>query len=124
VRLNHWTNAAGLRGIQSDGLIRVTWPEIVSGDLPSRVAWLTTRTDADQGWSINKDLCAYFIVEVPDDEVVAWSMYRQELAPGPVSGLERSARFHGNGDPTTWFVVRRGIPEAEWLELVDLRGAS
>ncbi len=124
VRLNHWTNATGLEGIQADGLIRATWPNETSDAIPDHVVWLTTRTDSDQGCKFNEGLCAYVVVEVPDEEVVAWSSYRVEVPPGTVSGLETSARRWGNGDPATWFVVLRGIPEAEWVELVDLRDAS
>jgi hypothetical protein len=124
MRLNHWTNASGLEGVLRDRLIRATWPTETSVAIPDRVVWLTTRTDSDQGWKFNESLCAYLIVEVPDEEVVAWSQYRQEL-PWAVPGvLEDSALRNGNGDPATWFVLRRGIPEAEWLEIVDLRDAS
>jgi hypothetical protein len=121
VQLSHWTSASGLEGIRADRLIRQTWPAETSTAIPRRVVWLTTRTDADQGWSVNKGLCAYVLVEVPDDEVVPWFFYRQELPTGTASGLETSARRHGNGDPTTWFVVRRGLPETDWVEVVDLR---
>jgi hypothetical protein len=124
MRLNHWTNTAGLAGIRADRLIRATWPGQLSLAIPERVVWLTTRTDAGQGWSIRKGLCAYVAVDLPDDDVVPWKTYRQELPYGTVGGLETSARAWGNGDPLTWFVGRRDIPEAEWLELVDLRVTS
>jgi len=123
MRLNHWTNATGLEGIRADGLIRATWPTETSVAIPDRVVWLTTRTDSDQGWKFNDGLCAYVVVEVPDGELVPWSTYRAELPPGTVSGLETSVRRWGNGDPASWFVLRRDIPEAEWLELDDLRDA-
>ena len=86
--------------------------------------WLTSRTDSDQGWKVGSGLCAYVIVEVPDEKVVPWSQYRQELPPGTVSGLETSARFHGKGEPSTWFVMRRGFREAEWVEIIDLPDVS
>jgi hypothetical protein len=124
MRLNHWTNAAGLAGIRADGLIRPTWPRELSLAIPRRVVWLTTRTGADQGWSTRKGLCAYVAADLPDDEVVPWNTYRQELPYGTVSGLEASAKAWGNGDPLTWSVVRRDILEAEWLEIVDLRATS
>lgn len=124
MRLNHWTDASGLEGIQADGLIRATWPPETSEAIPGRVVWLTDRADLDQGWNVRKDLCAYLAVEIPPADVVLWSQYREELPYGTVSGLETSARSWGNGDPATWFVVRRDIPETEWLELVDLRDAS
>ena len=124
MRLNHWTNGSGLAGIQADGLIRATWPTEVSESIPHRVVWLTTRTDSDQGWTFNEGLSAYVVVEVPDDDVVPWSSYRGELPYGAVSGLETSAKAWGKGDPATWFIVRRDIPEAEWLEIVDLQDDS
>jgi hypothetical protein len=73
VELHHWTNAQGLVGILREGLIRTTWPNQTSDAIPNRVVWLTTRRDSDQGWSLNKDLCAYIPVNVPDREVVPWS---------------------------------------------------
>jgi hypothetical protein len=124
MQANHWTNGPGLEGILADRLIRPTWPSLTSAAIPCRVVWLTTRTDTNQGWSVRKDLCAYVTVAVPDDEIVPWNKYRQELPYGTVSGLETSARSWGQGDPQTWFIVRRGIAESEWLEVVDLRRAS
>ena len=105
-------------------MIRTTWPTETSDAIPDRVVWLTTRTDSDQGWKFNDGICAYVIVEVPDEEVVPWSEFRQELPPGTMSGLETSARFHGNGDPATWFVIPRGSPAPEWVEIIDLHDDS
>jgi len=83
--------------------------------------WPTTRTDSDQGWKFNESLCCYFVAEFPDEELVPSSTYRAVLPPGTASGLETSARRWGNGDPAKGFVLRRNIPEADWVELVDVR---
>jgi len=121
MRLFHWTGSEGLEGIRADGAIKATWPRKISEAIPSRVVWLTTRADTDQGWSVGKDLCGNVLVDVPDLEVVPWPAYRMELPAPTVSGLETSARFHGDGDPSTWFVIRRDVGEAEWIEVTDLR---
>jgi hypothetical protein len=120
-RLYHWTGAEGLEGIRAHRAIRATWPTDTSEAIPARVVWLTSREDTDQGWSVNRGLCAYVIVDLPDFEVVPWSAYRCELPVGTAHGLETSARFHGNGDPATWFGIRRDVAEAEWIDIVDLR---
>ena len=116
--LCHLSDANSLRRILTDGVIRATWPRQTSEAIATRVVWLTSRPDADQGWNVNKNTSGYIEVAVPDPELVPWSAYRLELPPETVSGLETSARFHGNGDPSTWFVVRRDIPKSEWVAVV------
>jgi hypothetical protein len=116
--LYHLSDADGLRGILTDDVIRATWPRQTSEAIASRVVWLTSRRDADQGWNVNKNISGYIEVTVPDSELIPWSAYRSELPFGAVSGLEASARFHGHGDPSTWLVIRRGIPRSEWVAVV------
>jgi len=103
----------------TEGFIRATWPRKTSEAIATRVVWLTSSLDADQGWNVNKNISGYIEVAVLDSELVPWSVYRSELPVGTVSGLEASARFHGHGDPSTWFVVRRDIPRNEWVKVVS-----
>ena len=116
--LYHLSDANGLRRILTDGVIRATWPRQTSEAIATRVVWLTSRLDADQGWNVNKNISGYIEVVVPDSELVPWSAYRSELPVGTVSGLETSARFHGCGDPSTWFVIPRDIPRSKWVAVV------
>jgi hypothetical protein len=118
--LYHLSDAQGLSGILTEGVIRATWPRETSEEIGTRVVWLTTRLDSDQGWNVNRDVCGHIEVSVPESDVVPWSVYRSELPFGTVSGLETSAKAWSNGksDPSTWFVVRRDIPQSEWVAVV------
>ena len=118
--LYHLSDAEGLTRIQTQGVIRATWPKETDQAITNRVVWLTSRTDTDQGWNVHKNVCGYIKVSVPDADVIPWSAYRSELPDGTVSGLETSADSWSNGasDLSTWSVVRRDIPRSEWVAVV------
>jgi hypothetical protein len=120
VRLYHLTTKAARDSITDDGAIVPTWPRVPGEGWPwPRVVWLTAEPDPDrQGWKVAQPLEVRFAVDVPDDEVHAWSACSHDLPRRVVSALEKWGR------PADWYVVRRSIPASEWAEVIDSTSAS
>jgi len=120
--LYHLTTAIGLAGICNDGVIRRTWPAELSEALPYRVVWLTSEESSKRrGWKEGVPMGARITVDVPDEDVYPWSEWKRRVPPEAASGLEASARGWG-GDPDTWCVIERDVPQDEWLEIIESNG--
>lgn len=120
VRLFHLTSPrSAMHIVHVDGEIRTTWPSTLSPAWPTRIVWLTSQPDPDlQGWKVSEGpQTVRFLLDLPDDAVHTWTEWAQGDRVDRTAAVSALNRW---GDPSTWYVIERGIPREEWMAVVDL----
>ena len=122
MRLYHSTTDLGLRGIIADNVIRQSSAFRLDDGTEIAVVWLSDRLG---GWFRKEDgTCKdrdthIVVVDLPDDAVVPWTEFRNPPFPqNTIWSLETTAQRPGMGDPATWLVIDRPIPQSEWVEII------
>jgi hypothetical protein len=122
VKLYHFTSEVHLPRIVGSGELRVTETNARASRehaAPDAV-WLTSDPRPQvQGWkrgSAVDKTAVRFTVEVPRGDVMSWAAFCR-LHRVPNAWRRALADVARPSKPSTWFLVFRPIPRAEWVEV-------
>jgi hypothetical protein len=105
----------------ADRLIKAR-PCILDDGTEVSVAWLCDRCD---GWrrkeaSVGAEKSTHRVtMDVPTEAVTSWQEFKKPPFPWAAARqLEVTASRYDLGDPGSWYVINRSIPQTEWVEVV------